>query len=104
MTQIRTLGVGSTIRLGVGSSREGSWRAPPSNAVRRTWEMDLTHDRDLIRRMRGGDERAFEEFFGVYFPRLYRFAAARVRLQDAAEDIAQATIVAGHPESRNLAR
>jgi RNA polymerase sigma-70 factor (ECF subfamily) len=55
--------------------------------------MDITHDRDLVRRMRGGDERAFEEFFDAYYPRLYRFAAARVRLQDAAEDIAQATIV-----------
>lgn len=55
--------------------------------------MDVTHDRDLVRRMRGGDERAFEEFFDAYYPRLYRFAAARVRLRDAAEDIAQATIV-----------
>lgn len=55
--------------------------------------MDITHDRELIRRMRHGDERAFEEFFDAYYPRLYRFAAARVRLQDAAEDIAQATIV-----------
>ncbi|HEY6360194.1 MAG TPA: sigma-70 family RNA polymerase sigma factor [Vicinamibacterales bacterium] len=55
--------------------------------------MDVTHDRDLVQRMRGGDERAFEEFFDAYYPRLYRFAAARVRLRDAAEDIAQATIV-----------
>lgn len=55
--------------------------------------MDITHDRDLVRRMRGGDERAFEEFFDAYYPRLHRFAAARVRLRDAAEDIAQATIV-----------
>jgi len=55
--------------------------------------MDIAHDRDLVRRMRGGDERAFDEFFDAYYPRLYRFAAARVRLQDAAEDIAQATLV-----------
>ena len=43
--------------------------------------------------MRGGDERAFHEFFDAYYPRLYRFAVARVRLEDAAEDIAQATLV-----------
>jgi len=55
--------------------------------------MDISHDRDLVRRMRGGDERAFHEFFDAYYPRLYRFAVARVRLEDAAEDIAQATLV-----------
>jgi RNA polymerase sigma-70 factor (ECF subfamily) len=55
--------------------------------------MDISQDRDLVRRMRGGDERAFDEFFDAYYPRLYRFAAARVRLADAAEDIAQATLV-----------
>lgn len=55
--------------------------------------MDISQDRELIRRMRRGDERAFDEFFDAYYPRLFRFAAARVRLADAAEDIAQATLV-----------
>jgi RNA polymerase sigma-70 factor, ECF subfamily len=55
--------------------------------------MDISHDRELVRRMRGGDERAFDEFFDAYYPRLYRFAAARIRHADAAEDIAQATLV-----------
>ena len=55
--------------------------------------MDISPDRELIRRMRRGDERAFDEFFDAYYPRLFRFAAARVRLADAAEDIAQATLV-----------
>jgi RNA polymerase sigma-70 factor (ECF subfamily) len=55
--------------------------------------MDISHDRELVRRMRRGDERAFDEFFDVYYPRLYRFAAGRVRHADAAEDIAQATLV-----------
>lgn len=53
-----------------------------------------SHDRDLARRLRHGDEPAFEEFFADYFPRLYRFA--RVRLagdDDAAEEVAQTTLI-----------
>jgi RNA polymerase sigma-70 factor (ECF subfamily) len=52
-------------------------------------------DRDLVRQMRGGDESAFSAFFDAYYPRLYRFALSRVRREDAAEEIAQATIVIG---------
>jgi len=52
-------------------------------------------DRDLVRRMRDGDEAAFGEFFDAYFPRLYRFALARVRREDAAEEIAQGAVIAG---------
>ena len=50
-------------------------------------------DQDLARRLRNGDESAFEEFFAEYFPRVYRFA--RVRLtgdDDAAEEVAQTTL------------
>jgi RNA polymerase sigma-70 factor (ECF subfamily) len=50
-------------------------------------------DRDLVRRMHGGDEAAFSVFFDAYYPRLYRFALSRVRREDAAEEIAQAAIV-----------
>jgi RNA polymerase sigma-70 factor, ECF subfamily len=53
-----------------------------------------SHDRDLARRLRAGDDSAFEEFFAEYFPRVYRFA--RVRLTgdaDAAEEVAQATLI-----------
>lgn len=51
-------------------------------------------DLDLARRLRNGDESAFEEFFAEYFPRVYRFA--RVRLtgdDDAAEEVAQTTLI-----------
>lgn len=51
-------------------------------------------DLDLARRLRSGNDSAFEEFFAEYFPRLYRFA--RVRLggdDDAAEEVAQATLI-----------
>lgn len=43
--------------------------------------------------MRSGDERAFEEFFDAYFPRLFRFALRRLGHEDAAEDVVQATLV-----------
>ncbi|MEO5895575.1 MAG: RNA polymerase sigma factor [Vicinamibacterales bacterium] len=51
-------------------------------------------DLNLARRLRNGDEPAFEEFFAEYFPRVYRFA--RVRLtgdDDAAEEVAQTTLI-----------
>ena len=50
-------------------------------------------DRWLVKRLLAGDERAFEEFFAGYFPRLYRFALSRVDLDhDKAEEIVQATL------------
>jgi RNA polymerase sigma-70 factor (ECF subfamily) len=50
-------------------------------------------DGELVDRMRAGDEAAFEAFFDMYYPRLYRFALSRVGRPDAAEDIAQSAIV-----------
>lgn len=54
-----------------------------------------SRDRDwqLARRMLNGDERAFSEFFDWHFPRLFRFAAARLGGDEsAAEDVVQATL------------
>lgn len=48
--------------------------------------------RALVRRMLAGQESAFEEFFGGYFPPLYRFALARLRDGDAAEEVVQAAL------------
>jgi RNA polymerase sigma-70 factor, ECF subfamily len=50
-------------------------------------------ERELVRRMLGGDERAFDEFFADYFPRLFRFAVLRLRDQDAAEDLVQNSLI-----------
>ena len=51
------------------------------------------HDRLLVKRLVREDERAFEEFFDAYFPRLYRFALVRLDGdEDAAEEVAQATL------------
>ena len=56
-------------------------------------------ERDLIRRMLAGDERAFTEFFDGFFPGLFRFALARMgRDEDAAEEVVQATLAAAIPK------
>ena len=44
----------------------------------------------LVRQMLAGSERAFDAFFELYFPRLFRFAARRVESDDEAEDIVNA--------------
>ena len=52
-----------------------------------------SRDRGLVRRMIGGEDDAFDEFFEGYFPGLYRFALTRVdHDEDAAEEVAQATM------------
>jgi RNA polymerase sigma-70 factor (ECF subfamily) len=57
--------------------------------------MDNGSERELVRRMLGGDEGAFDEFYADYFPRLFRFAVLRLRDPDAAEDIVQISLIAG---------
>jgi len=52
-------------------------------------------DTALVRRLLAGEEAAFDEFFADYFPRVYRFALARLGDADAAEEIAQATLSKG---------
>ena len=57
-------------------------------------QMENGGERELVRRMLGGDEGAFDEFFADYFPRLFRFAVLRLRDPDAAEDIVQTSLIA----------
>ena len=55
-----------------------------------------TDDRRLARRLATRDEEAFALFFDSAFPRLYRFALARLDGdQEAAADMAQETMVRG---------
>ena len=56
--------------------------------------MDNGSESELVRRMLGGEEGAFDEFFADYFPRLFRFAVLRLRDPDAAEDMVQASLIA----------
>lgn len=52
-------------------------------------------DMALVRSLLRGDEEAYAEFFDGYFPRLYRFALARLADETAAEDVVQSTLVRG---------
>jgi RNA polymerase sigma-70 factor (ECF subfamily) len=47
----------------------------------------------LARRVIAGDEAAFDEFFALYFPRLYRFALSRLGNEDASEEIVQRVLI-----------
>jgi RNA polymerase sigma-70 factor, ECF subfamily len=50
-------------------------------------------DLDLVRRLLAGDEAAFDTFFSLYFPRLFRFALARLGGdEDRAEEAVQAAL------------
>jgi len=50
-------------------------------------------DRDLAKRLLDGEEKAISEFMDIYFPKLYRFALARLRNdQGSAEDVVQQTV------------
>lgn len=52
-----------------------------------------SEDRALAKRLRAGDENAFEHFFDAYFDLLYRFAFNRVDQDvELAKEIAQATL------------
>jgi RNA polymerase sigma-70 factor (ECF subfamily) len=54
----------------------------------------LHEERELIRSMLSGDERAFGVFFEHYFPRLYRFALPRLGGDvEASREVVQATLV-----------
>lgn len=50
----------------------------------------------LARRLLAGDEAAFDEFFAACFPRVYRFALARLGGdEDAADEITQRVLIRG---------
>jgi RNA polymerase sigma-70 factor (ECF subfamily) len=46
-------------------------------------------DRELLRRVRAGDEAAYDSVFRTWYPAMVRVAAALVRDGDAAEEVAQ---------------
>jgi RNA polymerase sigma-70 factor, ECF subfamily len=51
-------------------------------------------DRQLVGRLKAGDESGFQEFFDEYFDRLYRFAMSRTRGNaDMAEEAVQRTLI-----------
>jgi RNA polymerase sigma-70 factor (ECF subfamily) len=82
----RTSGLGLVRHVGCGDLGSDHCREGRESGVN-------FRDRGLVRRMLGGHERAFDEFFEGHFPGLYRFALSRLNHdEDAAEEVAQATI------------
>lgn len=56
-------------------------------------EPGVTGEPQLIRRMLAGEERAFDEFFNGYFPRVYRFALPRLNGDvEATREVVQAAL------------
>jgi RNA polymerase sigma-70 factor (ECF subfamily) len=54
----------------------------------------MTDDLALARRILAGEDAAFEEFFGLYFSRLFRFASHRLGgNEDAAEEVVQRVLI-----------
>lgn len=50
-------------------------------------------ERDLVRRMRAGDESAFEQFADHYIPAVHRFAASRLRGErELTREVVQSTV------------
>lgn len=49
-------------------------------------------DRALVRRILDGNEKDFEAFFDEHYPRLYRFALARLQDVDLTRDLVQSSI------------
>jgi RNA polymerase sigma-70 factor (ECF subfamily) len=61
----------------------------------------LPTDRELVQGMLAGQESAFQQFFAIYFPRVYRFALPRVnRDVEACKEVVQTTLTKA---VRNLA-
>ncbi len=53
----------------------------------------MGEEKQLIQRMLGGDEQAFEAFFNAYFPRVYRFVLPRLNGDvDAASEVVQSAL------------
>ena len=51
-------------------------------------ETEAKADEDLVRAMRGGDDRAFEMLYERYFDKMYAFVVRRVGHHQTAEDLA----------------
>lgn len=66
------------------------------NERNRKSENDLARDEAWAARVRAGDERAFAEVYGAFFPRVYAFVLKRVGDAAEAEDLTQETFVQLH--------
>ncbi len=68
--------------------------APPTPAWAPPVPADRVSDDELVRRVRGGDERAFDEVYRRYREPLHRYCHSIVRQREDAEEAYQATMLA----------
>ena len=54
--------------------------------------LQVVRDRKLAARMARGDERAIQTFCDEYLPKLYRYAAQRMRIQADVDDVVQVVL------------
>jgi len=62
--------------------------------VHGTWDTLEQNEVQLVERMREGDQRAFDQFFERFAPRIASFASRRCSLDDSSlEDVVQVTLI-----------
>lgn len=52
-------------------------------------ELQIARDRRLVLRLRTDDQRAMHDFYNEYFPKLYRYAARRLRTPQDIDEVVQ---------------
>ena len=74
--------------------REGAaeQRKMPAASDNPTDELQIASDRRLARRICRGDQEAIQMFCNSYFPKVYRFALARLPTEQDAEDVVQVVL------------
>jgi RNA polymerase sigma-70 factor (ECF subfamily) len=57
-------------------------------------ELQIARDRRLVQRLRKDDQRALRVFYDEYFPKLYRYAARRMKSSHDIDEVVQAVLTA----------
>lgn len=82
---------GESIQAGVAPGSDIGQNLWSMTGALRSWAS--AEDRELVKRMRAGEQAAFDVFADHYIPALYRFAAARLGAhRELTRDIVQATV------------
>ncbi|MCD6427979.1 MAG: sigma-70 family RNA polymerase sigma factor [Caldisericaceae bacterium] len=55
--------------------------------------MEKSEEKKLIERLKSGDKDAFNEFYNLFFDKVYRYAYKRVKNREQAEDITSETFL-----------
>ncbi len=53
--------------------------------------MKLEEEKALVEKIKNGDERAFERFYRMFFPKVYKYAYRKLKNREQAEDVTSET-------------